>query len=143
MATDCYLAEGCTGYGFTTFVLVQNPQSTATDVTITYQTASGPVVGPSFQMPADSRKTVNVNVTTEIPGPDPSFSTRVHGSQPIIAERAMYWNGGPDYGQVCHDSIGLDKPYTNWYLADGQSSEGRETWTLVQNPNDIFQSTWR
>ena len=47
----------------------------------------------------------------------------------------MYWNGGPDNAQVCHDSIGLDRPYTNWYLADGQSSEGRETWTLVQNPN--------
>ncbi len=47
----------------------------------------------------------------------------------------MYWNGGPDYGQVCHDSIGLSAPHAVWYLADGQTSEGRETWTLVQNPN--------
>ncbi len=134
-ASDYYLAEGCTGFGFTTYILVQNPQETPTDVTIYYQTASGPVAGPAFQMPANSRKTVCVNDTTTIPGDDPSFSTRVHGSQPIIAERAMYWNGGPDNAQVCHDSIGLDRPYTNWYLADGQSNDGAETWTLVQNPN--------
>ena len=134
-AADYYLAEGCTGFGFTTYVLVQNPQNTPTDVTITYQAAGGPVPGPSFQMPANSRKTICVNDTTVIPGDDPSFSTHVHGSQPIIAERAMYWRGGADGGEVCHDSIGLDKPHTTWYLADGQSSEGRETFTLVQNPN--------
>ena len=92
--------------------------------------------GPTFTMPANSRKTICVNDTTAIPGPDPSFSTHVHGGQPIIAERAMYWNGGDDGAQVCHDSIGLAAPHTTWYLADGQTSEGRETWTLVQNPND-------
>jgi hypothetical protein len=135
-AADYYLAEGCTGFGFTTFILVQNPQDSPTQVSITYQAAAGPVQGPTFAMPANSRKTVNVNDTTAIPGPDPSFSTHVHGSAPIIAERAMYWNGGADLGQVCHDSIGLDQPHATWYLADGQSSDGRETWTLVQNPND-------
>ncbi len=133
--SDYYLAEGCSGFGFTTWVLVQNPQPTPTDVTITYQAASGPVAGPSFTMPPNSRVSVNVNDTTAIPGPDPSFSTRVHGSAPIIAERAMYWNGGADCGQVCHDSIGLSAPHATWYLADGQTSDGRETWTLVQNPD--------
>ncbi len=135
-AADYYLAEGCTGFGFTTYILVQNPQDSATDVAITYQAAAGPVTGPAFTMPANSRKTICVNDTTAIPGDDPSFSTHVHGTQSIIAERAMYWNGGPDYGQVCHDSIGLDAPHATWCLADGQTSEGRETWTLVQNPND-------
>ena len=134
-ATDYYLAEGCSGFGFTTYILVQNPQSTPTDVAITYQAPTGPVTGPSFTVPANSRKTICVNDTTQIPGPDPSFSTRVHGSAPIIAERAMYWSGGSDSGQVCHDSIGIDAPHTSWYLADGQSSDGAETWTLVQNPN--------
>ena len=26
-------------------------------------------------------------------------------------------------------------PHTTFYLPDGQTSDGRETWTLVQNPN--------
>ena len=61
------------------------------------------------------------------------FSTQVHGSSPIIAERSMYWDNGT--GEACHDSIGMDSAHTTFYLPDGQSSEGRETWTLVQNPN--------
>ncbi len=92
-AADYYLAEGCAGFGFTTWVLVQNPNDTETDVTVTYQVAAGPVEGPTFTMPPQSRRSINVNETTAIPGDDPSFSTHVHGSQPIIAERAMYWNG--------------------------------------------------
>jgi len=111
-------------------VLVQNPQGTPTNVTLTYMTQSGQVAGPSFQMPANSRKTVRVNDQLT---PNTDVSTHVHGSQPIIAERAMYWDNGT--GEACHDSIGMGQPHTTFYLPDGQSSEGRETWTLVQNPN--------
>ena len=130
-ASDYYLAEGCTGFGFTTFVLIQNPQTSPVDVDVTYMTSDGPVQVPTFQMPAQSRKTINVNATASLP--DPSFSTKVHGSQPIIAERAMYWNNGT--GEACHDSIGMDEAHTTFYLPDGETSNGRETWTLVQNPN--------
>jgi hypothetical protein len=48
----------------------------------------------------------------------------------------MYWKGGSNSSEACHDSIGMDSPQKTFYLPDGQSSEGRETWTLVQNPND-------
>ena len=41
-ATDYYLAEGTTAWGFTTYVLVQNPNGSAVDVTITYMTPDGP-----------------------------------------------------------------------------------------------------
>jgi len=62
-ATDYFLAEGAIGYasGFTTYVLVQNPQSTPTNVSITYMTQNGSVTGPAFQMPANTRKTIRVN----------------------------------------------------------------------------------
>ena len=29
----------------------------------------------------------------------------------------------------------MDSAHTTFYLPDGQTSDGRETWTLVQNPN--------
>jgi hypothetical protein len=133
-ATVYYLAEGAVGYdsAYTTYVLVQNPQNTSTDVEITYLTGSGEVPGPSFTMAANSRKTVKVN--DSLP-PNTDVSTTVHGSAPIIAERAMYWNSPA--GEACHDSIGMSTPADTFYLPDGQTSEGRETWTLVQNPNDI------
>ena len=128
-STDYYLAEGTTAWGFTTYVLVQNPQSTPTDVTITYMTPTGPVYQVPFQMSANSRKTVKVNDI--LGGTD--LSTQVHGSQPIIAERAMYWDNGT--GEACHDSIGMASSHACYYLPDGETSNGRETWTLVQNPN--------
>jgi len=133
-ATEYYLAEGATGYGpnFITYVLVQNPQETATDVTVTYLTGTGETAGPSFQMAANSRKTIKVN--DQLPA-NTDVSTKVTGTQPIIAERAMYWGENTPLGEACHDSIGLSGAHKSFFLPDGQTSDGRETWTLVANPN--------
>jgi len=117
----------------TTYVLVQNPNSSPTTVNITYMTPKGPVSQDPFTMDANSRKTINVN---SLPGMSKTdCSIHVAGSAPIIAERAMYWGAGTPLGEACHDSIGMDSAHTSFYLPDGQTSEGRETYTLVQNPN--------
>ncbi|MBU4174241.1 MAG: hypothetical protein KKB90_01075 [Actinobacteria bacterium] len=131
-APSYYLAEGTTDYGFTTYVLVQNPNSTPTDVTVTYMTSSGAVPQAPFNMPANSRKTIRVNDV--LPASD--FSTQITGSQPIIAERAMYWGENTELGEACHDSIGVASPHRIFYLPFGQTSAGWETYTLVMNPND-------
>jgi hypothetical protein len=107
-STDYYLAEGTTAHGFTSYLLVQNPKSSPVDVTLTYMTPSGPVTQPTFTMPPDSRRTINVNEVAEVSSTD--LSTHVHGSSPIVAERAMYWGAGTALGEAGHDSIGIDKP---------------------------------
>ncbi|MHB8896031.1 MAG: WD40/YVTN/BNR-like repeat-containing protein [Candidatus Geothermincolia bacterium] len=128
---DYYLAEGSTAWGYTTYILIQNPNSSPTDVTLTYMTTNGPQAAPAFTMSPDSRMTVRVNDTLQ----NADFSTKVHGSLPIIAERAMYWNNGT--GEASHDSIGLDSPHKKFYLAYGErdDEDKTQTWTLVQNPN--------
>jgi len=133
-ATSYYLAEGTTAWGFTTYVLVQNPSANQATVEVTYLTSSGEVPHPEnpITMNGNSRKTIRVN--DYLPGSD--FSTRVTGSQAIIAERAMYWGEDTALGEACHDSIGMSAPHTTFYLPDGQTSDGRETYTLVANPND-------
>jgi len=133
-STDYFLAEGATGYdvGFTTYVLVQNPNDSDVSVTLTYMTPSGAKPQAPFTMVANSRKTVRVN--DQLPA-NTDLSTQVHGSKPIIAERAMYWGAGTPLGEAMHASIGLDSPHMTFYLPDGQTSGGHETWTLVQNPN--------
>jgi Family of unknown function (DUF5719) len=128
-STDCYLAEGSTGYGFTTYLLVQNPNAASADVTVYCQTPAGEVVLEPFTVPGNSRKTLDVNGVL----PDTDVSFRVHGSQPIVAERSMYWDNGT--GVAMHDSIGMSAPHTRFYLPDGDSGQ-RETWTLVENPNN-------
>jgi hypothetical protein len=135
-SNDYYLSEGSTAWGFTTYVLVQNPNADVTDVTLTYMTPSGEVAGPSFTMQPNSRETVRVNDALQ----NSDFSTHVRGSLPIIAERAMYWGEGTPAGEACHDSIGLAAPHTTFYLPGGQTGYGFERWfetyTCVQNPND-------
>jgi virginiamycin B lyase len=135
-ADHCYLAEGTTASGFTSYVLVENPNDFPTAVSIGYMTPSGKNNQPSFRLDAHCRKTIRVNDV--LPGTD--FSTVVTAGMygfrfPVVAERAMYWDNGT--GEACHDSIGMAKLRTTFYLPDGQTSGGRETWTLVQNPNDV------
>ena len=131
-ALTYFLSEGTTAWGFTTYVLVQNPNPIACDVTVTYMTPSGPKPQAPFPMTPNSRKTIRVNDTPEVSNTD--LSTSVTGTKPIISERAMYWDNGT--GEACHDSIGMDKAHMSFYLPDGQTSDGCETWTLVQNPNN-------
>ena len=35
-----------------------------------------------------------------------------------------------------HDSIGATETAAKWYLAEGSTDGGMETWVLVQNPGD-------
>ncbi|MBU4386040.1 MAG: glycoside hydrolase family 99-like domain-containing protein, partial [Actinobacteria bacterium] len=98
--TSWHLAEGSTGGDFETWVLVQNPNSSSAEVTLTYMTPTGAVSGPSATIPAESRESFNVADT--VPG-QWEVSTEVTSSVPVIAERAMYWGertGG-------HDSVGF------------------------------------
>ncbi|MFH1151400.1 MAG: S8 family serine peptidase [Actinomycetota bacterium] len=128
-ADSYFLAEGTSDWGFTTYVLVQNPNATEATVALTYMTPDGPLPQDPFTMPANSRWTVRVN--DALPASD--FSTRVDANKPIIAERAMYWDSGS--GEACHDSVGMVAPHTTFFLPDGETFGGYETWTLVQNPN--------
>jgi C1A family cysteine protease len=124
-----YLAEGSTGAGFETWVLVQNPNSEPAKVRLTYMTASGKVDGPVATLAPDTRMTFNVADT--VPG-QYEVSTKVVSNRPVVAERAMYGNNRK-WG---HDSIGAQSPAGDWYLAEGSTADGFETWVLVQNPND-------
>ena len=147
-ATTWYLAEGCTGVDpstgtFETWVLVQNPSVSATNVHLTYMTPSGPVSGPTFSLDGGSRRSFNVADT--LPNCW-NVSTRVTSDRPVVAERSMYFDTPAQYRQAATDSIGVTAGRTNWYLAEGStgvdpSSGSFETWVLVQNPGSTPATT--
>ena len=124
-----YIAEGSTGGGFETWILVQNPGDTDTAVGITYMTENGEVEGPDLNLAAHTRQSVNVAETV----PDAwSVSTKVTSRSPLVAERSTYWNnraGG-------HSSIGVTDPSKTWFIAEGSTGGGFETWICLQNPGD-------
>ncbi len=75
----------------------------------------GGVVEKVYRVPAQSRFTVPVDGIEGMGSV--AFSTRVVSTQPIAAERAMYfdykgWDGGSD-------SRGVNTPQKEWYFAEG------------------------
>jgi len=92
-ADTWYLAEGSTGDNpsgtFETWVLVQNPGSEKATVVLSFMTANGIVPGPTVEIEAKTRTTVNV--ADYAPG-QASASTKVTSDKPVIAERAVYYN---------------------------------------------------
>ena len=125
-AQKWYLAEGATAGGFETWILVQNPESEAAQVTLTYQTDMGEVNGPTINLAPESRESINVADTVQTY----NVSTVVSSNKPVVAERAVYFNDR----NCATDSIGTTTPATTWYLAEGATAGGFETWVLVQNP---------
>jgi len=134
-----YLAEGCVGResGFHTYILLQNPNTEATDVNVVFQTNEGQVKGPSLHMPRKSRATIHVN--DHLP-PNTDVSTMVTSTIPILAERTMYWNippgGGPKDAYGGSSSLGVPKGSVEWFCAEGCTSLPFDTWVLIQNPNN-------
>ena len=77
-----------------------------------------------------SRFTLNVNETV---GADRNVSMMVGSSEPLIAERPMYF----DYKGVIkggHNVMGVTLPSTTWFFAEGCTRNGFEEWLCLQNP---------
>lgn len=123
-----YLAEGYTDQGFEEWVLIQNPQKTYNNVTVTFMERSGANTVKQFQLPPECRFTIEVDGYL----PASEVSVKVRSESPVLVERAMYWNNRSDG----HDCIGTPTPDSTWYLPEGYTDQGFETWVLIQNPSD-------
>jgi autotransporter-associated beta strand protein len=131
-APDWFFAEGAQGY-FSTFVLIVNPNDNAADVTFTFLREGESPVVKTVAVGPRARLTVGAGDFAELRAR--SFGIRVHATQPIMAERAMYfgslpgrlWGGG-------HESAGVAEPSMQWYLAEGATGGYFDTFILLSNP---------
>jgi hypothetical protein len=128
LANTWYLAEGATDGGFETWVLLYNPGEQATHVTLTYHTDKGEVPGPELTLAPGSRQSLNVGDTIQ----SYNVSTRVASDQPVAVERSTYY----DNRNCATSSTGVAWPEMTWYLAEGASDGGFETWVLIYNPGE-------
>lgn len=129
-ARKWFLAEGCTDYGFDTYVLLQNPGSRKADVTITFLGESGPDRKLEVAVPPMSRYTVCVDGVEGMERAE--FSTAVSSSDPIVVERSMYF----DYNGIRegHCAAGADALSTDWFFAEGYTAGSFDTYLLLANP---------
>jgi len=125
------LAEGSTWPGYDEWVLLQNPNSGGSNVSVAFLTPQGPVEGPQVYVGPLSRMTIHVN--DYVPNADVSTAVTVLKGASVCAERAMYFNA-PDGKRGAHDSIAAPGVSDVWYLAEGATYPGYDEWILVMNP---------
>jgi Tol biopolymer transport system component len=101
-----YFAEGYTGHNFQEYLCLGNPSANPINVAVTYLFRDGSTTNATYNVPANSRLTRDVNA---IVGPDRDVSIKCACDFPFIAERPMYfnyrgaWTGG-------HDAVGGPPP---------------------------------
>jgi len=121
-----YFGEGCTNYGFETWVLIGNPNSQKATATVTFMDDKGKTYNQMCSMAPNSRTTVNAADVA----PGANISVQVAADRPVVCERAMYWGNRVEG----HDTVGATALSTRWYFAEGSSDYGFQTFVLLGNP---------
>jgi hypothetical protein len=81
-----------TGSFFKEYVLLANPQSTAAEATVRYLLPDGTAFEKTYDLKPTSRRTIDVaGEDTRLAST--SVSAIVTATQPIVAERVMWWPG--------------------------------------------------
>lgn len=120
-----YLAEGCTCRPFDTWVLIMNPNESPANVTVTFMKENGGTVERKYRIGPQSRFNLFANEVV----PNSAISTRVDSDLPVFVERSMY------FGHDGHNAPGVNGASRTWYLAEGYTGPGTDTWVLIMNPN--------
>jgi hypothetical protein len=128
-AQTWFFAEGSQGF-FDTYVLLANPSARENTATVTFLLEDGEPVVKTFTLAPTSRRTVPVNTIREVI--NRSFGIVVDFAAPGLAERAMYF-GTPTFN-AGHESAGVNRPATSWFLAEGATGSFFTTFVLLANP---------
>lgn len=129
-----YLAEGSTAWGFSTFILILNPEDKEVGISIRLLRSDGFSESFEFVIPPMSRFTVNPSMLRGFQWAD--FSAVVFADEPVVVERAMYFS---DFRGISggHASCAAAKAKRRWYFAEGYTGKGFDTFILIANPNTI------
>jgi hypothetical protein len=133
-----YFAEGYTGAGFDEYICVLNPGGTQADLTFRFQTQEeGEKVVSGLSVGPHSRASFRVNDL--LGGGSYQTSLKLESSQPVVAERPMYFSyaGTGGWGwQGGHCVMGAPSLAKKYYLAEGTTRSGFEEWLTLQNPGN-------
>jgi subtilisin family serine protease len=128
-SSEWYFAEGYTGPGFDTYLLVFNPQGEAAKASLSLMTTSG-VVNHNLEIPPLARRTLKLNDI--MPGTE--LAVALSADLPVVAERAMYFDSGGRRGGS--DAAGAPALSREWYFAEGYTGGDFDEWLLLANPSD-------
>lgn len=133
-----YFAEGTTRPGFESYFCIQNAEETEALIQLTYMRGDASTYEQSIRISPRSRSTVHVNGFLGVDDSEASdFSARVVSINdiPVIVERSIYfkyenkWSGG-------HCNSGLHQTSDSFFLAEGTTRPGFDSYICVQNPSN-------
>jgi hypothetical protein len=127
-----FLAEGATGNFFDLFVLVGNPNTTASSLKVTYLLPAGAPFEKTYSVGPQQRLTIYVqDEDPRLASTPVSVIVESTNDQPVVVERAMWWP--KDEWYESHVSAGATTTGTRWALADGEVTLGGDTYILIAN----------
>ncbi|MEJ5187298.1 MAG: DUF5719 family protein, partial [Candidatus Geothermincolales bacterium] len=129
---EWHFAEGCTRSGFNQWFCLMNPNTETATAKITYVMEDGGRIEREYALSPRSRFTVNVNNDV---ARQHDVSATITSDLPIVAERPMYFL----YGSVIDEgsnAMGVARPGSSWYLAEGCTRAGFEEWICLMNPGE-------
>jgi hypothetical protein len=129
-------AEGAAAPNFDTYLTVLNPNGAATTVDVTFMGEAGQL-GPvrSFWVAGNSRTTIWVTGQVGHVG---AVGARIVSREGlgIVCERSTYWGTGQ--WVEGSSATGITVPAPVWYLPEGVSINGFDTFALIANPNPFW-----
>ncbi len=129
-------AEGYTGAGFEEWLCLYLPRESANagaDIQLKCLFPEGNEQSLAVHLDPDKRHTLNIN---DLVGRGTDVSLELSSDVPFLAERPMYFN----YKGVCrggHVSKGVESAGTKWYLAEGTTRSGFDTYLCLINPGSV------
>lgn len=139
-ATQWTFAESSTGPFFDEFVSLVNPSTTQTaTATLTFHLSGGSTLSKSFTVAPERRRTVALNLEAMIdptlaPLVNATFWMTVDSTQPIAAERSMWWPHNSIWYEG-HAGHGSTTPGTSWVVPEGTNggAANDKTYLLIAN----------
>ena len=129
-----YFAEGSTSNGFSEFITLLNPSSTASNVVSRFYDARGAQIGIKSQiLQAGTRATIDVGKLVHAS----SVGAVVTSSQPILAERSMYRGGLQSADVTGSGSFGRTDLTSEYDFPAGDTGSGQSEFLLLLNPSGV------
>ncbi len=135
-STKWYLAEGATHGVFDLFYLIENPNTTAANINVSYllPAPAAPIV-INYTVDPHSRRTIYVDQEPGLAATDVSAVIESTNAVPIIVERSMYFSGNNIPFLGGHDSAGVIAPSAHWFFAEGATGSFFDMFLLLANPS--------
>ena len=143
-----FFAEGATGDFRDTFLLLSNPGDAAASVQLAFYTGNRQTL--VFQKTVEPRSRLTIPVESlrderegvpPLPLADAQFSVVLYSTNPIVAERAMYWAGDPGPWADGTSTLGQTAAGTRWGFAEGRIGGPPGYHTYIRVANRHFQNS--